>query len=152
MTSTAPTPPPPTPPPTLEVAREEALVGLIYETFTGNKCKHIDYEKVARYAVTLQTDAAVCKALGLRCVATADVWTPDEDWITQKCIAIKEAYDAAPSAADTAPAVTAPAVKTEKAAATGKPPRPASPKSPSKKTPAARKSSPVGRRPVATAA
>ena len=70
--------------------QEEALIGLMYNEFMANDAMHLDYEKVGRFAMTIQTDEAVCSALGLAVVAEEGVWHPTAEWITAKCLAFKE--------------------------------------------------------------
>uniref|UniRef100_A0A7S2CP38 Uncharacterized protein n=1 Tax=Haptolina brevifila TaxID=156173 RepID=A0A7S2CP38_9EUKA len=155
----------------LSVLQEEALVGLIYESFVvDNNCTHLDYEKVKRFAVTIQTDEEVCATLSTTALdGEDDCWVPSDDWLTDMCKAFKKSYEehvamterqAAPPVELTARSKVVSKIKDKKSSAlkadspklssrtpsgkTSNRPRSASPKPASKKAPgSARGSSPA---------
>merc|ERR1719453_785958 len=48
----------------------------------------LDYDRVVRCAVTIQTDADVCKVLSNSTPCSLDeCWIPDDAWITDMCFA-----------------------------------------------------------------
>jgi len=79
----------------LSVLQEEALIGLIYEQFVvENDCKSMDYDKVKRFALTIQMDEEVCATLCTAPVPTeAECWIPEDDWLTDMCKAFKKSYE-----------------------------------------------------------
>jgi hypothetical protein len=65
---------------------------MIYNDFiVTNAAKHLDYDKVQRYATLMQTDSGVCAALEARAVRKAeDAWVPSHEWITETCLRFKK--------------------------------------------------------------
>ena len=85
-----PKPPPPPPPPRqrgfedLSDTQEEALIGLMFDDFVvAHRMKSLDYDKVRRFAMTIQQDPAVCSTLATPPVPGDELmWVPSEEWIT----------------------------------------------------------------------
>jgi len=78
----------------LSLMQEEALVGLMYEEFGGrNNYKSLDYDKIRRFATSIQTDPVVCESLEAMLVTEDEAWEPDDDWITNMCHAFIDARD-----------------------------------------------------------
>ena len=71
------------------------MIGLMFDDFvTANRMRSLDYDKVRRFAKTIQTDDGVCRTLGTQpCPADELIWQPDDDWITQMCFKFKAAED-----------------------------------------------------------
>ena len=92
-----PKPPPPPPPPRqrgfedLSDTQEEALIGLMFDDFVvAHRMKSLDYDKVRRFAMTIQQDPAVCSTLATPPLPGDElVWVPSDDWITDKCLTFK---------------------------------------------------------------
>ena len=55
-----------------------------------NGARHLDYDKVRRYAFSMQIDDEICAVLGAEACAESVAWGPDDDWITQTCLAFRE--------------------------------------------------------------
>lgn len=71
----------------LNLMQEDALVGLMYEDFGKNDMKHLDYDKVRRFAVSIQTDPEICDRLDCETVSEEQAWSPPDVWITDMCMA-----------------------------------------------------------------
>ena len=75
----------------LSLMQEDALIGLMFEEFGKNDMKHLDYDKVRRFAVSLQTDPAICERLDCEAIAEDLAWSPPDVWITDMCMAFLNA-------------------------------------------------------------
>ena len=53
----------------LNLLQEDALIGLMWEDFNKNDMKHLDYDKVRRFAVSIQTDGEICGRLDAEAAA-----------------------------------------------------------------------------------
>lgn len=71
----------------LNLLQEDALIGLMWEDFNKNDMKHLDYDKVRRFAVSIQTDGEICGRLDAEAVAEEQAWEPPDAWITDMCLA-----------------------------------------------------------------
>ena len=65
-------------PGTISVLQEDALIGLMYEDFGRNRFKSLDYNKVRRFALSIQTHPAICSALDSEPVEPAEAWEPPD--------------------------------------------------------------------------
>ena len=75
----------------LAPTQQEALLGMIYDDFVvKNGARHLDYDKVRRYAFSMQIDDEICAVLAAEACAESVAWAPDDDWITQTCLAFRE--------------------------------------------------------------
>jgi len=76
----------------LSLLQEDALVGLMFDDFEATQGQSLDYDKVKRYAVSIQTDPEICDALDVEPIEVVeDAWEPDDDWITNMCHAFTDA-------------------------------------------------------------
>jgi len=71
----------------LNLLQEDALIGLMWEDFNKNDMKHLDYDKVRRFAVSIQNDGEICGRLDAEAVAEEQAWEPPDAWITDMCLA-----------------------------------------------------------------
>ena len=53
--------------------------------------QHLDYNKVRKYAFELQTDPQVCASLDAEPCGEGEAWAPTDDWITDMCLAFRNA-------------------------------------------------------------
>jgi hypothetical protein len=67
------------------------LIGLMFDDFVvAHRMKSLDYDKVRRFAMTIQQDPAVCSTLATPPLPGDElVWVPSDDWITDKCLTFK---------------------------------------------------------------
>ena len=49
--------------------------------------KHLDYDKVRRFAISIQTDPEICDRLDAAPVSEQQAWEPPDAWITDMCMA-----------------------------------------------------------------
>lgn len=75
----------------LSMLQEDALVGLMFDDFEANEGQFLDYDKVQKYAVSIQTEFDICDALDSKPVEPEDAWVPSDDWITSMCHAFVDA-------------------------------------------------------------
>lgn len=57
----------------------------MYEEFGKNKMRHIDYDKVKRFAFNIQTDPNICASLDTEACGEGEAWEPTDEWITDMC-------------------------------------------------------------------
>lgn len=69
----------------LSPVQEDALVGLMFDEFSRNNCKHLDYDKVRRFAFELQTDPVICASMEAEPLGEGECWTPSDEFITEMC-------------------------------------------------------------------
>ena len=69
----------------LEPMQEDALVGLMYEEFGASGNKHLDYDKVRRFAFQLQTDPLICQSMDTEPRGEGECWEPNDTFITEMC-------------------------------------------------------------------
>jgi len=69
------------------VDQEEVLIALMFDDFMATGMKSLDYDRVVRNAVTIQSDPDVCKVLNAEPIIVAECWVPEDDWITDMCFA-----------------------------------------------------------------
>ena len=61
-----------------------------------NDCKSMDYDKVKRFALTIQMDEEVCATCSARRLSVpteAECWIPEDDWLTDMCKTFKKSYE-----------------------------------------------------------
>ena len=77
----------------MSALQEEALIGLMFDDFvTKNRMKSLDYDKVRRFARTIQTEDALCRTLDAAPVPSDEIlWLPDDQWITEMCLKFRDA-------------------------------------------------------------
>ena len=75
----------------LSLPQEDALIGIMYDDFHHNRMQHLDYNKIRKYAFELQTDPQVCASLDAEPCGEGEVWEPSDDWITDMCLAFRNA-------------------------------------------------------------
>jgi hypothetical protein len=75
----------------LSMSQEDALVSLMFDDFDDNDGEFLDYDKVQKYAVSIQTELDICDALDSKPVEPEDAWVPSDDWITSMCHAFTDA-------------------------------------------------------------
>jgi len=71
----------------LGVDQEEVLIALMFDDFMASGMKSLDYDRVVRNAVTIQSDPDVCGVLHATPVAVDECWIPEDAWITDMCFA-----------------------------------------------------------------
>ena len=71
----------------LGLDQEEVLIALMFDDFMATGMQSLDYDRVVRNAVTIQSDPDVCKVLGLSPMPIDECWVPPDDWITDMCFA-----------------------------------------------------------------
>ena len=63
----------------LSVDQEEVLIAMMFDDFMSTGMKSLDYDRVVRCAVTIQTDADVCNVLSSSAPVSLDeCWIPDD--------------------------------------------------------------------------
>ena len=67
--------------------QEDALIGLMFDMFVRNNFKHLDYNKVRRYAFDIQTDPVICASMDAEPCGEGEVWSPSDEFITDMCLA-----------------------------------------------------------------
>jgi len=61
---------------------------MMFDDFMSTGMQSLDYDRVVRCAVTIQTDGDVCNVLsGSAPVPLDECWIPDDAWITDMCFA-----------------------------------------------------------------
>lgn len=75
----------------LNLMQEDALIGLMYDEFHSNNMKHLDYDKVRRFAISIQCDPVVANRLDTEALTEDDAWSPPDAWITDMCLAFLSA-------------------------------------------------------------
>jgi hypothetical protein len=62
----------------LGVDQEEVLIALMFDDFMASGMKSLDYDRVVRNAVTIQSDPDVCGVLHATPVAVDECWIPED--------------------------------------------------------------------------
>ena len=69
----------------LSLLQEDALIGLMYEDFNRNRMRSLDYDKVRRFAFSIQTEPSICVSLDAEPCGEGEAWEPQDEWITSMC-------------------------------------------------------------------
>ena len=71
----------------LGVDQEEVLIALMFDDFMATGMKSLDYDRVVRNAITIQSDKDVCAVLNATPIPVKECWIPPDEWITDMCFA-----------------------------------------------------------------
>jgi len=63
----------------LNVDQEEVLIAIMFDDFMATNMKSLDYDRVVRNAITIQSDPDVCKVLGVVPMHVDECWIPADD-------------------------------------------------------------------------
>ena len=63
----------------LNVDQEEVLIALMFDEFMATDMKSLDYDRVVRNAVTIQSDPDVCGVLNMSPIPIEQAWIPPDD-------------------------------------------------------------------------
>ena len=71
----------------LGVDQEEVLIALMFDDFMATGMKSLDYDRVVRNAITIQSDKDVCAVLNATPIPVKECSIPPDEWITDMCFA-----------------------------------------------------------------
>ena len=69
----------------LNVDQEEVLIAMMFDDFMATDMKSLDYDRVVRNAVTIQSDPEVTKVLGIEPIPIEECWIPSDDCASAPC-------------------------------------------------------------------
>ena len=67
--------------------RRAAHIGTASDVhdFNRNRMRSLDYDKVRRFAFSIQTEPSICVALDAEPCGEGEAWEPQDEWITSMC-------------------------------------------------------------------